>query len=109
IPDGGETPRPGDFVTVPITESYPYHLIADPVGLNHYALRRSRAGDAWDRTQAESCGTGADVTAGGVNLGLPSLRTSVSQRSVDCSSRGNSDRKDRSCDCPGSGSTRLSH
>lgn len=77
IPDGGETPRPGDFVTVPITESYPYHLIADPVGLNHYALRRSRAGDAWDRTQAESCGTGADVTAGGVNLGLPSLRTSV--------------------------------
>src|SRR5699024_4179962 len=77
IPDGGETPRPGDFVTVPITESYPYHLIADPVCLNHYALRRSRAGDAWDRTQAESCGTGADVTAGGVNLGLPSLRTSV--------------------------------
>ncbi len=77
IPKGGETPRPGDFVIVPVTEAHPYHLIADPDDLNHYLLRRSRAGDAWDRAQADSCGTGADVTAGGVSLGLPSLRTSV--------------------------------
>src|SRR5699024_9078894 len=51
IPGGGETPRPGDFVTVPITESHSYHLIADSVSLNHYTLRRSRAGQAGDRTK----------------------------------------------------------
>lgn len=74
IPDGGDTPRPGDFVTVPITESHPYHLISDPVNLEQYHLRRSRAGDAWDRSQADSCGTGTAAAAGGVNLGLPGLR-----------------------------------
>ena len=77
IPAGGETPRPGDFVTVPITESHPYHLIADPISLSHYVLRRSPAGEAWDRAQADSCGSGSDVTVGGVNLGLPGMRTSV--------------------------------
>src|SRR5699024_4539223 len=40
IPDGGETPRPGDFVTVPITISHPDPLVADPVALNPCALRR---------------------------------------------------------------------
>jgi len=74
VPTGAQTPRPGDFVTVPITESHPYHLIADPVGTEHYTVRRSSAGDAWDRAQAESCGTGTGGPSGGVNLGLPSLR-----------------------------------
>ena len=74
IPAGAQTPRPGDFVTVPITESHPYHLIADPTAAKQYHLRPSRAGDAWDRAQADSCGTGTGTPAGGVNLGLPSLR-----------------------------------
>lgn len=74
MPDGVERPRPGDFVTVPITESHSYHLIADPNAAEQYVLRRSRAGDAWDRAQAESCGTSTGAPANGVNLGLPSLR-----------------------------------
>lgn len=74
VPQGAESPRPGDFVTVPVTESHPYHLIADPRDNTQYSLRRSRAGDAWDRSQAESCGTGTTAPAGSVNLGLPSLR-----------------------------------
>ena len=69
-----ERPRPGDFVTVPITESHSYDLIADPNAAEQYVLRRSRAGDAWDRAQAESCGTSTGAPANGVNLGLPSLR-----------------------------------
>lgn len=77
MPEGAETPRPGDFVTVPVTESHPYHLIADPVSLDQYQLRRSRAGDAWDRSQAESCGTSSAEPVGGINLGLPSLRVSA--------------------------------
>lgn len=77
VPTGSAVPRPGDFVTVPITESHSYHLIADPAHTSQYTLRRSQAGDAWDRTQAESCGTGANTTAGGVNLGLPTLRIGV--------------------------------
>lgn len=71
---GVEAPRPGDFVTVPITESQSYHLIADPVSADQYVLRRSRAGDAWDRAQADSCGTSSSTPGSGVNLGLPSLR-----------------------------------
>ncbi|HEY4534533.1 MAG TPA: tRNA (N6-isopentenyl adenosine(37)-C2)-methylthiotransferase MiaB [Enteractinococcus sp.] len=74
MPRGAQNPRPGDFVTVPITESHPYHLIADPIDLSQYRLRPSRAGDAWDRSQADSCGTGTSTSAGSVNLGLPSLR-----------------------------------
>ena len=74
MPDGVERPRPGDFVTVPITESHSYHLIADPNAAEQYVLRRSRAGDAWDRAHAESCGTSTGAPANGVNLGLPSLR-----------------------------------
>ncbi|MEV7527952.1 tRNA (N6-isopentenyl adenosine(37)-C2)-methylthiotransferase MiaB [Agrococcus sediminis] len=76
-PDG-EQPRPGDVVTVEITEAAPFHLIADGGPL---ALRRTRAGDAWDRAQADSCGvpapTGASAAAGAagpVLLGLPTLR-----------------------------------
>jgi tRNA-2-methylthio-N6-dimethylallyladenosine synthase len=74
IPHGAPTPRPGDFVTVPITAAHPYHLIADPTAHEQYMLRPSPAGDAWDRAQADSCGTGSGAPTGGVNLGLPSLR-----------------------------------
>ncbi|GAA1805713.1 tRNA (N6-isopentenyl adenosine(37)-C2)-methylthiotransferase MiaB [Nesterenkonia flava] len=78
VPDGVETPRPGDFVTVPITQAGSYHLLSDPASAEEYRLRRSRAGDAWDRWQADSCGVGTtQVTGekpGAVSLGMPTLR-----------------------------------
>ncbi|MDO5752176.1 tRNA (N6-isopentenyl adenosine(37)-C2)-methylthiotransferase MiaB [Arthrobacter sp.] len=77
VPEGGQTPRPGDVVTVTVTEAASFHLIADPSTTADYSLRRSRAGDAWDLAQAESCGV---PVAGGnegarpkVSLGMPSL------------------------------------
>ena len=75
VPAGCQTPRPGDLVTLPITEAGSFHLISDP-SAEEYSLRPSRAGDAWDRAQADSCGTTGttQVTGGPVNLGLPTLR-----------------------------------
>ncbi|MEH0111158.1 tRNA (N6-isopentenyl adenosine(37)-C2)-methylthiotransferase MiaB [Tersicoccus sp. MR15.9] len=79
VPAGAGVPRPGDMVTVPITAAAPYHLIADPVA-DQYALRRTRAGAAWDRAQAESCGVPVPASAGAANgragavaLGMPGL------------------------------------
>lgn len=75
VPAGAETPRPGDLVTLPITEAGSFHLISDPT-LEQYSVRRSRAGDAWDRVQADSCGTTGTTQVPGspVNLGFPTLR-----------------------------------
>jgi tRNA-2-methylthio-N6-dimethylallyladenosine synthase len=76
IPVGAERPRPGDMVTVKVTEAAPYHLLADDTSV--YSLRRTRAGDAWDRAEAASCAVPtADAAAEGksqVSLGLPTLR-----------------------------------
>lgn len=78
VPEGGQQPRPGDFVTVPITEAGSFHLLSDPEA-GDYQLRRSRAGEAWDRWQADSCGVGTTQVSGSkpgaVSLGMPSLRT----------------------------------
>ncbi|MDR8017971.1 tRNA (N6-isopentenyl adenosine(37)-C2)-methylthiotransferase MiaB [Nesterenkonia aerolata] len=80
VPDGAPVPRPGDFVTVPITEAAGFYLLADPAP-EQYTLRRSRAGEAWDRSQAESCAVGTTQVGGGapgaVSLGMPSLRPAV--------------------------------
>jgi len=80
VPEGAERPRPGDVVTVTITEAAAFHLVADPASAADYTLRRSRAGDAWDRSQADSCGapapgsgSGANGSKGGVSLGMPAL------------------------------------
>ena len=77
VPEGTEAPRPGDFVTVPITESRGFHLLSDPAA-GDYQLRRSQAGEAWDRWQADSCGVGTTQISGSapgaVSLGMPSLR-----------------------------------
>ena len=79
VPAAAETPRPGDLVTVTITEAASFHLVADPATAADFRLRRSRAGDAWDRAQAESCGVpapGSGQAAGkkvAVSLGMPSL------------------------------------
>jgi tRNA-2-methylthio-N6-dimethylallyladenosine synthase len=76
VPEGAEAPRPGDLVTVTVTAAAPFHLIADPASAADYAVRRSRAGDAWDRSQADSCGAPAPGAAAGrknVSLGMPAL------------------------------------
>jgi len=77
VPAGAEPPRPGDLVSVVITEAAPFHLVADPESAADYSLRRSRAGDAWDRSQADSCGVPSAGAAGGVkaavSLGMPVL------------------------------------
>jgi tRNA-2-methylthio-N6-dimethylallyladenosine synthase len=93
VPSGSVPPRPGDVVVVAVTAAKPFHLIADSPDGSALRVRRTRAGDAWDRAQSESCGvpstTGrspgrpASATspgvvesagAGRVSLGLPTLR-----------------------------------
>ncbi|MGM1016034.1 MAG: tRNA (N6-isopentenyl adenosine(37)-C2)-methylthiotransferase MiaB [Actinomycetota bacterium] len=81
VPQGSPLPRPGDVVTVTITHGAPFHLLADDPTGSPLRIRRTRGGDAWDRSQAESCGVPAATdTAGGprpVALGLPTLRVGV--------------------------------
>ncbi|MEN2737869.1 tRNA (N6-isopentenyl adenosine(37)-C2)-methylthiotransferase MiaB [Microbacterium sp. X-17] len=84
VPAGSAVPRPGDVVTVEITHAAPFHLLADAPDGAPLRIRRTRAGDAWDRAQAESCavpapgaGTPGAGTPGSVSLGLPVLRAGV--------------------------------
>ncbi|MEU8268160.1 tRNA (N6-isopentenyl adenosine(37)-C2)-methylthiotransferase MiaB [Sphaerisporangium sp. NPDC049002] len=73
---GGDVPRPGDMVTVEVTYAAPHHLVADGPAL---ALRRTRAGDAWEARESAACGTGAGTgsgTPGAVSLGMPAMRRS---------------------------------
>ncbi|MCC2322015.1 tRNA (N6-isopentenyl adenosine(37)-C2)-methylthiotransferase MiaB [Cellulomonas xiejunii] len=84
-----DAPRPGDLVTVEVTQSAPHHLVADsalaPGGT--FLVRRTRAGDAW-QARAEGreehahgdagpgCGTTGVATGaptGPVVLGLPGI------------------------------------
>ena len=55
VPAGSDLPRPGDVVSVVVTHAAPFHLLADAPDGAPLRIRRTRAGDAWDRTQAESC------------------------------------------------------
>ena len=74
IPQGQPAPRPGDIVSVMVTDAAPYHLLADDTSA--YAMRRTSAGDAWDAAEAASCAVPAsDATKGSVSLGLPTLRS----------------------------------
>ena len=66
---GAEVPRPGDIVTALVEQAAPYHLIAG----QPLTLRRTRAGDAHDRAELESCGAPVANDAGKVSLGLPTL------------------------------------
>lgn len=78
VPEGAEEPRPGDMVTTRITGAAPFYLLADAGESGKYVLRRTRAGDAWDRSQAESCGSPVAATPEApsrpVSLGMPTLR-----------------------------------
>lgn len=81
VPEGEAAPRPGDMVTVAVTHGAPHHLLADSaLEGGPYAVRRTRAGDAWESAQGgehdhggDSCGTGG-APAGPVGLGMPALR-----------------------------------
>jgi len=79
VPEGSAVPRPGDVVSVIVTHAAPFHLLADSVDGSPLRIRRTRAGDAWDRTQSESCAvpTPASGEKGAVSLGLPTLRIGV--------------------------------
>ncbi|PJN21505.1 tRNA (N6-isopentenyl adenosine(37)-C2)-methylthiotransferase MiaB [Kitasatospora sp. CB02891] len=57
--------RPGDVVTVEITYAAPHHLLAEGPALG---VRRTRAGDAWEKRNAAPAAKPA-----GVLLGLPSI------------------------------------
>lgn len=81
VPAGSELPRPGDVVSVVVTHAAPFHLLADAADAAPLRIRRTRAGDAWDRTQAESCALPETAGESGmpkaVSLGLPTLRVGV--------------------------------
>lgn len=80
-----DVPRPGDLVTVDVTHAAPHHLVADSaVQGGSFAVRRTRAGDAWERKQAgeddhahggsgDACGTGGAGAGAPVLLGLPTI------------------------------------
>jgi tRNA-2-methylthio-N6-dimethylallyladenosine synthase len=82
VPAGSAVPRPGDVVTVTISQAAPFHLIADSADNAALRIRRTRSGDAWDRAEAASCGVPAPATSpsepGRVSLGLPTLRVGTS-------------------------------
>jgi len=69
-------PRPGDVVTVGVTYGAPHHLVADGALGGSYDVRRTRAGDAWERRQARAAAAaGAPAGAAGsrVLLGMPAV------------------------------------
>ena len=73
VPTGATPPRPGDVVTVDVTDAAPYHLIADSAEQGIFHVRPTRAGDAWDRRQQDSCGAPTAGGSGTVGLGMPTL------------------------------------
>ncbi|GAB3835506.1 tRNA (N6-isopentenyl adenosine(37)-C2)-methylthiotransferase MiaB [Kribbella italica] len=64
LPEGVEAPRPGDMATVEVTYGAPHHLVADVFG----SVRRTRAGDAWEKLQDAPAQPNP-----GVMLGLPTI------------------------------------
>jgi tRNA-2-methylthio-N6-dimethylallyladenosine synthase len=66
LPEAGR-PRPGDMATAQVTYGAPHHLVADAALTGGpFAVRRTRAGDAWERRHA--------AKPIGVSLGMPALR-----------------------------------
>jgi tRNA-2-methylthio-N6-dimethylallyladenosine synthase len=64
VPADLVAPRPGDVVTVEVTYAAPHHLVADGT---FGGVRRTRAGDAWERRQ------GREPATPGVLLGMPTV------------------------------------
>jgi tRNA-2-methylthio-N6-dimethylallyladenosine synthase len=74
-----DAPRPGDVATVQVTYGAPHHLVADAaLAGGPFAVRRTRAGDAWAarRAAAQARGSSEDEAGGrsAVLLGMPALR-----------------------------------
>ena len=58
-----------------VTDAAPYHLLADQDSDAVYELRRTIAGDAWDRAEAASCAVPEPGTINGrASLGIPVVR-----------------------------------
>jgi tRNA-2-methylthio-N6-dimethylallyladenosine synthase len=78
VPPHSGLPRPGDIVSVKISDAKPFYLLADSADGAPLRIRRTSAGDAWDRAKADSCAVpspvGAASTPARVSLGLPTLR-----------------------------------
>ncbi|GAA2748941.1 tRNA (N6-isopentenyl adenosine(37)-C2)-methylthiotransferase MiaB [Kitasatospora cinereorecta] len=72
-PEGGV--RPGDMVTVEITYAAPHHLLAEGPVLD---VRRTRAGDAWEKRQAAPAEKPAGVMLGLPTVGVPAALPVVS-------------------------------
>jgi len=81
VPANSVVPRPGDVVSVVVSQAAPFHLIADSTDGTTLTIRRTRAGDAWDRAEAASCAVPAAPSSasepGRVSLGLPTLRVAT--------------------------------
>ncbi|GAA4512843.1 tRNA (N6-isopentenyl adenosine(37)-C2)-methylthiotransferase MiaB [Brevibacterium yomogidense] len=75
VDDAVGIPRPGDVVSVVVDEAKPYFLLSD----SGYTIRSTRAGDAFDRAQADSCGTpsAGSRPAAPTSLGMPTLRVGL--------------------------------
>lgn len=54
LPEGVKRPRPGDLVTVKVSEAAPYHLLADPKTSSEISVRRTIGGDAFERLNEEA-------------------------------------------------------
>nr|WP_311836105.1 tRNA (N6-isopentenyl adenosine(37)-C2)-methylthiotransferase MiaB [Cellulomonas fimi] len=78
-------PRPGDLVTAEVTHGAPHHLVADSGATGGtFAVRRTRAGDAWAARERARAGLGGEdhghghgpggAVGGSVVLGLPTMR-----------------------------------
>jgi tRNA-2-methylthio-N6-dimethylallyladenosine synthase len=69
-------PRPGDVTTVRVSYGAPHHLVADgALTGGPFAVRRTRAGDAWQRREAaRSAATAPAPAPTSVRLGMPTVR-----------------------------------
>ncbi len=79
VPGGEAAPRPGDLVTVAVTYGAPHHLVADAALTGGpFAVRRTRAGDAWERREAAATAVpsaeSVPVARPAVSLGMPAIR-----------------------------------
>ncbi|MGI5403343.1 tRNA (N6-isopentenyl adenosine(37)-C2)-methylthiotransferase MiaB [Streptomyces sp. CA-135486] len=63
-----EEVRPGDVVTVGITYAAPHHLLAEGAAMS---VRRTRAGDAWEKRHAAEAAKPAGVMLGLPKIGVP--------------------------------------
>ena len=79
LPDGMAA-RPGDVVSVVVSRGAAHYLIADLTPGADVRVRRTRAGDAGERAEADSCA--APQADASVGLGLPTLREGLVARST---------------------------